>query len=128
MRVLRWLIFGVIMGLIPIVTAYVYQMTATGHTTFADIIDSGELLLVSAVMSGAAVGEIVGRKPKYPLLTIVAAGSAVAVLFFASLYFAQVATTSVARPDLVVKISLWVLGSTVICGGSCVALGEDGDG
>lgn len=115
------------MGLVPIMTAYAFEITAGNEPTFGGLVADGELLLISALIAGGALGELVGRFPKYPLLNVVAGGGSVLTLFFSSLYYAHVATSSEATPEAVAQISLWVFVMTLLTGFGCIALAEDYD-
>lgn len=90
-RLTRWLIFSVIVAMVPLAFDYFARMTDGSEAPkLAAIVSKGELLLISAAIAAAAIGEIIGRPGKRAVAELVATGACVVTFFFASLYYANV--------------------------------------
>jgi hypothetical protein len=130
-RVLRWLLFGAGLAVVPIAIAgLANDITNTGG--FWAYVVRGDLLLVSATLGGTALGELVGS-PRANPRAAVAAGGAVAVNAFAAaiLYpFISVAAekqgqSASLHTGVVVWVSVVSLVVTLIAGGRCVGVARE---
>jgi len=89
----------------------------------------GELVLIAAAITAAAVGELFGAGTnRFEIPKLFAGGAAIVILILASLYFADVSAVHQAgqKPDLAVvrTVSSWLFLFAVASSGSCVALAE----
>jgi hypothetical protein len=75
-RLVGWFIFGVIIALLPIVLSYHAQTDRDIDPGLTTLLGRGELLVISAVMTAGAVGELVGKEvgTRRVLLKLMAVG------------------------------------------------------
>ena len=102
-KVLRWLLFGVIVSILPLVFAYFVLLmnpnpTAGSNVTgMSAVLGNGELLVVTWVLAAGAIGEVIGSDEGKGWfkgrgwLKIVSGGLTLIVLIFATLFFAAIA-------------------------------------
>lgn len=64
-RLLLWLIFGVVIGLLPLFADGIKETLSAGGFSFSHTLSQGELFVVSAVIAAGAIGELfVANLPK----------------------------------------------------------------
>jgi hypothetical protein len=59
-RLAKWLIFSVLLALLPLALNYLHVLTRGGDPTLERLLGKGELLLIAASISAAAVGSVIG--------------------------------------------------------------------
>jgi hypothetical protein len=127
-KLARWLLFGVLMALLPLAYNLLHVVTRGGKASVENLTGHGELLLVAAAISAAAIGELVASGPKAPIGKIVSGGGALLVLGFASLYFADVAWAEKTGEKLLASVvcntSVVLFASAFVASLACVALSE----
>ena len=128
-KVIRWLIFSVLIALLPIGFNYLSMKTKSIPTSLEIICAQGELLIVSAALNAAALGELFGSGPASLMIAkIIAGGVCVIILLLTSLWFADIAATILLNKPLdaniIMKGSLFAFFGTVAASGSSVALSE----
>lgn len=117
-RIFVWLLFGAVVGLLPILAVILKEYLSPKGLHIDSVLASGDLLIVSAVLSASALGELIAASTKeFDLLVIVAGFFCLAcfagdVLAFA---FADNATSSE-----IVTVSLWFFPATLIASSLCV--------
>ncbi len=79
-KLTRWCIFSVAISLLPLVTAWLGLLTGGHSATLSDILKNGALLLITAAISGVAIGEVVGSGGAHIRLKLLAGGGCVLVL------------------------------------------------
>ncbi len=123
-KLIRWCVFGVAIALIPVAFCWASLLTAGKSATLDRVLENGALLLITAAISGAAIGELVGSGKARIKLKLWAGGGCVVVLMACSLWYAQVSSTTVARPQVVMwgSIGMFLFGMVSSC--SCVVLSE----
>jgi hypothetical protein len=110
-RVVRWLFFSVLIGLLPIIASAIsLKMKGTGPTA-ARLLTHGELLLIASALCAAALGEIIGSGPRFAVAKLIAGGSTLIVLLLTAQAFVELSAQHVAK-------------GPVISSASCVALAE----
>jgi len=126
-KLIKWLIFSVALALLPLAFNYLHLLSHTKVPTLEALLGQGELLLIAAGISAAAIGSLIGSGTDWFLAKILAGGGSVFVLGLASLYYADVsAVHSDAQLDLhvVVTSSAWFFRFAVAAGAACVAMEE----
>jgi hypothetical protein len=124
-KLVRWAVFRVIIALVPLAFNLASMLTE-GKLELVQICSRGELLLISAVISAGAIGEIIGVVEGHNIGKLFAGGACVITLFIASHWFATISTAI--RLEKQVNSEGIAIGSvilfiiTVIAGGCCVAL------
>ncbi|MBN4056090.1 hypothetical protein JYT20_00040 [Rhodothermus sp. AH-315-K08] len=126
-RLVKWLIFSVVLALLPIAFNAIHVLTRSGDPTLENLLGGGELLLVAAAISAASIGYLVPGGKDRPVRRIVAAGGAVIVLVMTSYYFADIAAAPVSPPldtSVITLLSGLFFLFAVLAGAGCVALEE----
>ena len=127
-KLVRWLVFSVAISLLPLVFNFLRAYGRGATPSLIDLNAHGELLLISAAIAAAAIGELVASGGRYQIAKIIAGGGCVLVLAVASLWFADISapTSSGALVDYVrvSNASTVVFMFTVISSASCVVLSE----
>jgi hypothetical protein len=121
-RLVRWIVFGVLIALLPIAFRYALESTTGPVPSLAHLLADGELLLISSAIAAGAVGELIGRGRNRLILQLISAGGCIATVLFASLYYAYVATHQLVNEAFVMRMSLFLFGLTLIASASCIAL------
>jgi hypothetical protein len=108
-----WFVFSVLLSLVPIIFHIVKGYTNHTPHALTAAIQRGELLLITAALCAAAVGELIVAQPITPPTSsttitsttsqltakpsqidkIVSGGTAIIFLMFCSLYFADISAT-----------------------------------
>ena len=124
-RLFVWLLFSVIFGLFPIIAAGFKGLTASKGFSVDEMLASGELFVVSAVLSAGALGELIsaGIKGSHPGYLRIAAGFFCLLCFCANtMGFMDVGGTP---PQLNTTLSItFFIVTTVV---SAVCIGVSGD-
>lgn len=126
-KIIKWLIFSVVLALLPFAFNYLRLSSRSIDPTFINIFGNGELLLVAAGIAAAAVGDLIGSGSGHKIAKLFAGGGSVVVLCLASLHFADVASlknSPTFDADVVVVSSMWFFIFAIISGAGCISLGE----
>ncbi len=129
MPFLKWLIFGVILALLPIGFNLVYALTVFGlWPSAAFLFGRGELLLLAVGLSSSTLGNLMLGRHRWRTLRLVVAGVCAADIAFASFYFALISGKYVMRGStdtgVEVTISLALYVVAVVSGGTSVVSAE----
>ena len=128
-RFVRWLIFSVVLSLVPLGVSALIRATRGQAVTLESLLANGELLLIAAALTSAAVGDLLGGTGKRPVRELIAGGSCIVLLAVSALYFADVsaarASQSTIDLGLVRSISIVLFSCALLSSGSCVLLSED---
>ncbi len=90
-RFWKWLLFGVVLALLPIAFNLLYAWTVTGvKLTPALLFGRGELLLLTVGLCAGALGDLILMQHRWRTLKMVTTVVCIADIAFASFYFAIV--------------------------------------
>jgi hypothetical protein len=119
-RLINWLLFGVMIALVPFYLKYQIGSSRGDHQILDKLISEGELLGVSVVMNAAALGELMSKDipSHFRLARTVTTAVSLILICLNSAFFGQ---TGIA-PVIYNQLSWGLLFSTVITSASCVAL------
>ena len=130
-RLVRWLVFGVLLAIVPLVINVIISGTrgAMSSSALQIICSRGELLLVCAGIAGAGIGEIVARGTNAAaVFKIIAVGGCVLMLFIGLAWYTAIVIYVEGNSNIdlhfVTDGSLVVFACTFLCAGGCVALSE----
>jgi hypothetical protein len=127
-KIVRWLIFSVVIALLPLAFNYIRILIQGTNPTLVVLLSRGELLLVSAAIAAAAIGELIASGEEWRIAKYVAGGGCVSVLFLTSALFAEIsnATYSGAAVNsaLISSSSALLFGFAVVSSASCIVLAE----
>jgi len=123
-RIIKWIIFGVILALAPIGFDYLNQATHVDAPRFTEVISKGELALVCAGIAGAAIGELIGSGKDLLALKMISGGGSVVIVLVAAAWYAQIASDARAgapyNKDTVASYSIWLLFFTIVSSIGCM--------
>jgi hypothetical protein len=128
--VIRWLIFGVLISLAPFLAVLLDDIDRGIDPTLVTLFGSGELLIVSAVIAAAGIGELFRSAKAYKrrIARQLVLGSSIVNLLAASLWFADVSSLIVSKqhtqPTVVAAGSIGLFISTVVASTSALLLSE----
>src|SRR5258706_15297615 len=94
-KITKWVVFGVLFGLAPLLADYLVQSLHPRPAPpfdWSEILMKGELLIVSAAITGAAVGELIGSSKSWLWVKILAGGGCIIVMIAAALLYASIAS------------------------------------
>ena len=127
-KITRWAIFSVSFALLPFCFHMLKTLSAGQSLSLAGVFGSGELLLVGAAISAAAVGELVVGNAYRKKTKLILSGACIFLLALNSLWFADVSSTANSQNTYDVEIvasgSLIMFVITLAVSGLCIALSE----
>jgi hypothetical protein len=127
-KLLRWLIFGVLLALVPLVFSWFCRLIFSEDASLKTLLSQGELLLITAALCAAAIGELLGSDDKQKNWKIISGGASLMILIFSALIFSVISNQSLfsTSPDIdAVKVaSLIVYFCAFVSSGACVYLSE----
>lgn len=127
-KLTRWLIFGILLGLTPLVFSALRVMVRGTIPSPSQLFAHGELLLIAAGISAGAVGELLVTTRARRIAKYVAGGVSLFVLMLSSLYFADISAAYLSNvkvnADLIAFSSLGLLAAAIISAGICRVLAE----
>ncbi len=127
-RLFRWLIFGVVVALLPLIVAYVSRRTDGLVPVWTELLGRGELLLICAGVCSAAYGEVLGTGSELRAFKILAGGICLMALLVSALVYAhiteRVASNAPIAMDVICHDSLFLYIVGVAASTACVVLAE----
>lgn len=126
---MRWLIFAVVLALLPIIANVLGALTRGQSIGFVSLLENGELFLVSAAVVGAAIAELFGvGKSKLGTVKFIVGAFGGLVVLAASIWFADIAAAqrdgSTIDGEAIAVGSSVLFGLAVVAGLSCIVVGE----
>lgn len=89
-KVLRWLIFGALVSILPLAYAYVDLRMRSQSISLEKIIGNGELLVIIWVLSASAIGELIGSSGANAMTKIIFGGMTFIVILSSALFFSSI--------------------------------------
>lgn len=131
-RLALWLLFGVILALLPLVLDWLRLIDEGAPHGLASVCADGELLLISAVIAGGSAGELIlaDIDQRWVMRQIWCGGSTLFMLAIEAGWYSDIAAKASggqAVPEAtVMQGSLVAFVLTVLASGSCVYIGAVG--
>ncbi|MDM8564334.1 hypothetical protein QUF74_01625 [Candidatus Halobeggiatoa sp. HSG11] len=128
-KTIRWLLFSVLMALLPIVFNALSFEVRGQLNSFSQLISRGELLLIATAICTAAIGELFVSGSKLRILKAIIGGFTVMILTLATAYFVDISAIPLSDMQLetktiIVNRSILIFECSVIFGGCCTLLSE----
>ena len=95
LRVAKWLVFGAIGSLLPLVTSFALMRTKGLLVEAPVVVKHGELLLVAVGVASDGVGEALSRDLRSQLLKIVCGGGCLFIALFSLVMYNGISETLV---------------------------------
>jgi hypothetical protein len=131
-RFTKWLIFGVVFALTPLLADFFIQWVHPNATLafhWQEVFVKGELLLVSAAIAGAGVGELIGSGRRWLTFKIIAGGGCIIITLLAAELYSSIAgdvrIQAVYDKERVVTESIWIFATTLMASAGCILAGEE---
>lgn len=119
-RVLVWLLFGAVFGLMPLFAVSLKEAFTPAGFNIDTLLKSGDLFIVSAVLSAGALGELIAAASKGGMsFYFVVFSGFFCLAAFAGDTIAYVVASN-ATPSEVAIASLWCFPLTLLASGLCV--------
>ena len=128
-KVTKWIVYSAILSLAPILF---YTIKLLGHgeaITFDKVLGHGELLLITAILSAAAIGEIVASGENWKIWKLISGGGCLLIVILASAWYADIlmaasVPANTLSSENIAKGSMMMFGFGIITSLSCVILSE----
>lgn len=127
-KLTTWLIFGVTIALTPFALEFLKLLDRQKDVSFAAVLGTGELLLVSAAIAAGATGELVLVEvpPRRRFAKLISIGGCTLSVIVSSLWFGDISAAiqegKAPDPNTVSSGSIILFICTLISGGWCLAL------
>lgn len=126
-KLVKWLLFSVIVALLPLVFAWWSTFLSGPIKSFAQVVSRGELFIVSATVCAAAIGDLVGKSHRDQFTTVIAyitSGAAVVILMLSSLFYANIVNSAGSAAFAVATTSASFYIVAVVVGAVSIVLSE----
>ena len=123
-KIIHWLIFSVLLALTPIGINCIFTFTIGKIPTLATLFSRGELLLIAAILTGRAIGELIPGGGNRRIPKLIAGGSCVIVLILASAWFGLITAGISTNTDFVSWGSIVAFMIAVIVSGCSILITE----
>lgn len=135
-KVTRWLLFGVVIGLLPFVFPFVNVFVSDARPDAVDwthvrntLFGRGDLLLIAATLVAASSGDLIGSGREREGGKILAGFSCFVIFSICVVWYGIVADKIEAHVAYNVgrtaRASLWLFSFSVLCSAGCLLLGEE---
>jgi len=121
-KIIHWLIFSVLLALTPIGLNCTFTFTIGKIPTLATLFSKGELLLISAILTGRAIGELIISGGNRRISKLILVGCCVIILIFASAWFGLMSAGISTNTDFVSWSSIVVFAIAVFVSAWCMLL------
>lgn len=121
----RWLIFGVIIGMVPLAADATRLWVHGTPVRLESLIGNGQLLIIVAVICAGGLGEVIGSGRTRSALKLLCGGAATVILMLASVAYTFVQGTTSGNPGdpaFVTLGSVWLGSLGFLATGLCIIL------
>jgi hypothetical protein len=125
-RILVWLLFGAFFGLMPIFAVTLKEVFSPQGFSIDELLKSGELFIVSAVLSAGAIGELLAAASRGMSFYLAVISGFFCLAAFAGDTIAYVVAEN-APPAEITVASLWFFPLTLLSSGLCVGRRHTGE-
>jgi hypothetical protein len=117
-RFLAWLLFGAILGLLPLYIQLFRNLIDLDHFDVGPVLKGGELFVVSSVLAAGALGEVIAAARHRTTITSLVSGFVCLVCALGdSIAYALADTASFGG---IVRISIFLFPASLIVSGVCI--------
>lgn len=118
-RVLVWLLFGAVFGLMPLFAVTIKEEFSPVGFNLDELLKNGDLFIVSAVLAAGAIGELLAAASRGMSFFLSIISGFFCLMTFAGDTIAYVVAGS-GSPAEVATASLWFFPVTLLASGLCV--------
>lgn len=128
-RVTRWLLYTLILSVFPIASAALARVFLKIHLSISELLGAGELLMICCAVCAAAVGELVGTKPKKPGWKLSCVCACIAIVGVTLIAYTIVVVAILKKipydESIVANISIFLFIVSGIVSSVCVGLAHE---
>ena len=135
-KVTRWLLFGVVIGLLPFSFPFVNILVSASGADSIDwvhmrntLFGRGDLLLIAATLVAASAGDLIGSGREREGGKIIAGFWCFVIFIICVVWYGIIADKIEAKAAYNVgrtaRISLWLFSFSVLCSAGCLLLGDE---
>ena len=114
-RVIKWVIFSVLLAMLPLFTNWLFHFITDNPITFKKLISHGELLLIAAALVGTALGEVISSDDRREILLLCGGGGCVLIVIMASMLFAYVSGAILSNGTVNISVIKTISITMYIC-------------
>jgi hypothetical protein len=127
-RLLRWFLFSVLVSLVPLALTYLNLLLDGREAHLEMLLARGELLLVSATLGAAALGELFPGGRENAMGKLLASGASVLMIVLSSVCFASIQSRQSPNPGPIFVVSLFLFAGMLLAAGSCMFYSQQEEG
>ena len=121
-----WCVFGVILALIPIISNGVSEAFSASGYSFENVLQKGDLFIVSAVISGSTVGTLLElklkKKERWGFARVIMSSVCFILSLLNSICYGPAANAGTSHHSTVFHLSLYLFLATLLTSGAGIAL------
>jgi hypothetical protein len=125
-KVVRWLIFGAAVSLLPLAYVYLDLTMRSQVTSLEKILGGGELLVVIWVLAASAFGELIGGANERSTLKVLVGGLTFIIIVSSAMFFSSIAEAkamgSIIDEHFVTQISIWLFFVSLVPCCACLVV------
>ncbi|MDK2593591.1 hypothetical protein [Pseudoalteromonas obscura] len=127
-KVTKWLIFGAGLALVPLLAVWICRLIFGQDSSLVNLLSQGELLLITAGLCAAGIGELIGSGEDYKIAKIISGGISVGMLLVSALIFSIVSNPAILNTppnvDVISTASIIIYCCAFLSSGTCAYLAE----
>jgi UDP-N-acetylmuramyl pentapeptide phosphotransferase/UDP-N-acetylglucosamine-1-phosphate transferase len=127
-RILRWLMFGVLVALIPFLFTVVSALLRNYDINWYSILSHGELLLITVCICAGALGDLLSTRARSKGLELLLGGFATIIVILASYTFSDISSSVIEKEmlnkDWILQLSLWFFSAGFIVSLTSISIKE----
>ncbi len=114
-KLLKWTFFGVILAIVPIVFSMLFHRAFSESFGFEKHLSDGELLLITAGLCAAGLGELLGSSDENKSGKITCGGTSVVILLLSAGLYTAFANAEMYKEDFDVDFVLTISCICYVC-------------
>jgi len=123
-KLTHWLIFSVLLALIPIAFNFTIRITTGSPVTIVSLVGKGELLIIAVTISARGLGELLMSDTERRMTKLILGGMNIILLILGSLWFGLISAEISVEKVVVSGGSILIFFFVVIISGCCIILPE----
>jgi hypothetical protein len=129
MTLLRWLIFNVLISLLPLAfAAFLLASKQAPHqeSMWVSVLGGGELLLISTAIAAEAIGDLIASNEEKAVWKYISSGGCLIALIFSALWYATVRESGPTQNAATIVVgSVILFAATFVAALSCKFLARE---
>lgn len=118
-RITKWLLFGVLCGVLPLLFEMLKHITRGTSFGLVDIVGNGELLLITTAISATGVGELLSERPSATAGVMLTGFASIALTAISAFWFADISSATQISSENVKNGSLIIFFVAIVSTFTC---------